>query len=1379
MFPTGRLLVISVLLAALAASAQTTPAADDRHRAADLMAAGLKLFGRGTPETLQAAALDYQEAADLWRKLGDDPKRLEALVSLATVHFNLHETGEASAVLNQALDLARATGNRVGEGTVLASLALLHHNLGDQRQAIDELAQVRRICQELGDKNAELQATGSQGFWLEAAKDYPAAIEAYERGLALSRETSNRKAEALMLLRLAQVHEILPQQDTPEKGRQEAWEKAAELFVQVVPLLQANADRLNEANAWWGLGTVNERLGRIDQARDAYLKALPLLPDLKNSEAEGQILLSLASDENKLQQVENAIKHYEQALPLLASANDASDQYKGEIGLGTAREALGQNAKALEAYQAAVTVAHATGDKSAEGTTHLRIGLLQFNAHALNEAFTAYGEAGKLFEAIGDRQSQALALAGMASVYRRLGEYKKQLECSQRELALLQNGNDRFKANALMAVADGYIALHESRKALEYLDQARTLNEQNPAAKAWVLMELGEVYYGMGDQKKALQVQNEALDIERSLRNPAAEAKVQNDLGLTYSAMGERTKARNAFQDVLKDAKARTDIQQQSAALSNLARLHQDFGDDKEAKQYYDESLALARQDGNGEQEAATLTGLGMLYHSLGEEQKAIDTLNEALAKRRSIGDRHGEAVTLNSFAIVYSDTGETQKALEAANSAQSIFRELGDTPEIAHGQQTLGSIYQSLGLYERAKSCFEQALETRKQLGDEGGEAVTLNSLGVLAQYQRGPNEALTQAEGREALAPFEESLLRAEKLGNRIAQARLLTNMALVLTDAAELPEAREKLDRSLQIARETGDVDSEALALHNLGFVYSRLGNPDQALAYYRQALDLWRQIRDEIAAARVLSLMAKTEREQGKLKLALDHVNEAIRLNESLRSKLASQEWRASYLATAGNPYETKIGLLMQLHREQPGRGYDAQALETSERARARSLLELLAESRTAIRQGVDPEVLEQERSIERSLNAKASELRKLDPSSEDGRTLEREIEDLTAKHESTEAQIRLKSPAYAALTQPRPLTLGTIQQEVLDADTLLLEYSLGEDRSYLWAVTPTSLWSYELPKRSQIKADASDYFYLLAQNSLNRADLDEKEASLSDALLGRVAAELKGKRLVIVSDGELAAVPFAALPTPSGSRPLIADHEIVIEPSASAVAILRHETMDRKIPPKDIAVIADPVFGESLPSLKHTRDEANGILGLTTPERSMALMDLKASKAAVQDPDLANYRVVHFATHSFLDSVHPGLSYLALSFYDENRQPVDGFLRLNEIFNLRLPVQLVVLSACQTGQGKLVKGEGLVGLTRGFMYAGAASLTVSLWEVDDDATAQLMIRFYKGLLGSDHLHPAAALRAAQLSVMKEDRWGHPYYWAPFIVEGDWR
>src|SRR5208283_4489616 len=230
---------------------------------------------------------------------------------------------------------------------------------------------------------------------------------------------------------------------------------------------------------------------------------------------------------------------------------------------------------------------------------------------------------------------------------------------------------------------------------------------------------------------------------------------------------------------------------------------------------------------------------------------------------------------------------------------------------------------------------------------------------------------------------------------------------------------------------------------------------------------------------------------------------------------------------------GKSYELKIAILMQLDQQHKGEGYDARALETSERARARSLLDLLAESRANIRQGVDPQLLAQEQSIKQSLNAKALQLRKLtlsDPQSGDLERLKREIEDLTSAYEAVEARIRARSPAYAALTQPQPLTLEESQRE-LDPDTLLLEYALGQEHSYLWAVTPASLFSYELPKRETIETAAAAFHRRLRQVA-NPEGLEEASAQLSDILLGPVASELKNNRLVIVSDGLLQQfVPF--------------------------------------------------------------------------------------------------------------------------------------------------------------------------------------------------------------------------------------------------------
>jgi CHAT domain-containing protein len=192
----------------------------------------------------------------------------------------------------------------------------------------------------------------------------------------------------------------------------------------------------------------------------------------------------------------------------------------------------------------------------------------------------------------------------------------------------------------------------------------------------------------------------------------------------------------------------------------------------------------------------------------------------------------------------------------------------------------------------------------------------------------------------------------------------------------------------------------------------------------------------------------------------------------------------------------------------------------------------------------------------------------------------------------------------------------------------------------------------------------------------------------------------------------------------------------------------------------------------------LARLLMTRDEAEAILSVTPRNGGLAALDFRANRATATSDELSDYRIVHFATHGLLDSEHPELSGLALSLVDEQGRSQDGFLRLHEIFNLRLPVELVVLSACQTGLGKEVKGEGLVGLTRGFMYAGASRVVASLWQVNDAATAELMKRFYRRML-QDGMRPAAALRAAQIEMWKKPQWQSPFYWSGFALQGEWK
>ncbi|MEG4166708.1 CHAT domain-containing protein [Microcoleus sp. S13_C3] len=419
-----------------------------------------------------------------------------------------------------------------------------------------------------------------------------------------------------------------------------------------------------------------------------------------------------------------------------------------------------------------------------------------------------------------------------------------------------------------------------------------------------------------------------------------------------------------------------------------------------------------------------------------------------------------------------------------------------------------------------------------------------------------------------------------------------------------------------------------------------------------------------------------------------------------------------------------------------------------------------------------------------------------------------------------EYQQIQTGIRSASPRYAALTQPQPLTLPEIQKQILDENTILLQYSLGEARSYLWVVTSTGLTSYELPKRADIETAA--VAFRTAVTSPTQRDMPQKvaeaSANLSQLILQPAAAQLANKRLLIVPDGVLHYTPFPALTLPQTQGqninvPLIAEHEIITLPSASSLAILRQNYADRKPPGQTLAILADPVFSPDDERIKgkitqattdkleannlglnrslrasdlgwppkrllFTRQEAQTISSLFPSASSRQIFDFDASRTTATDGNLVNYQIIHLATHGLANSKNPELSGIVMSMVDDKGNLVNGFLRLTDIFNLKLSANLVVLSACQSGMGQNVKGEGMVGLTRGFMYAGAQRVAVSLWSVDDEGTAVLMQKFYQKML-QQKLAPAAALRAAQIEMMQQEKWKSPYYWAAFTLQGEWK
>lgn len=856
----------------------------------------------------------------------------------------------------------------------------------------------------------------------------------------------------------------------------------------------------------------------------------------------------------------------------------------------------------------------------------------------------------------------------------------------------------------------------------------------------------------------------------------------------------------------------------------------------RQALEHFDQALVIAHALGDKFRQGRALQRTAMAYVELDQWEKALQVSEESLRLYQATGDKNNEANMLRYAGDIYDHLGEWEKALQTSGEALKIYQATHDQNNEAEILRKIGTIYNNLGEFEKAREYIWPVVRISQALKDRDGEAKALESIGYTYHLQEEPQKVLEY---------YLEALRIWQDLKNRRKEAAIQSFIAGEYARAGERQKAVTHAAQALQLIQGAGNKTTEATVLINIGHAYYTLAEFEKALGFYEEPLRYWELTANRRNEAITHSHIAAALRDLGRLDEAKAHIEKAIALLEFIREQASSAETQTSLVANFFLFYELYIDVLMRLHAAHPQAGNDLTALAFTEKVKLRSLVALLAQARVNLSEGIDSALLERKRNIDARITAQLDDMAKRlkgGYTNEQRKLAERKLDALKSEQRRVQAEVVARSSRYASLTAPQPLDIKELQQQVLDDNSILLEFELGKDRSYLWAVTRDKVLSYQLPPKEKIEAQARRVYELLTARQPApkltvgqqrkrevAADLQYKTEArvLSTMLLAPVAAQLGSKRLVIVADGALQYVPFAVLPSPTQTagepRPLILDHEIVNLPSASVLAALRRELVDRKPAAKTVAILADPVFeandarvklsldahkssdgvqdqvlnasadaavkrallsvrgGEgnlNLRRLLFSREEAEAIISLTSKQSNLEALDFRANRKLAMSDELSRYRIVHFSTHGLLDSHHPELSGLVLSLVDEAGRPQDGFLRLHEIYTLKLNADLVVLSACQTGLGQEVRGEGLIGLVRGFMYAGAPRVMASMWEVDDAATAELMKLFYKSVL-QEKLTPAAALRAAQIKMLTKRHWQAPYYWGAFMLQGEWR
>ncbi len=896
-------------------------------------------------------------------------------------------------------------------------------------------------------------------------------------------------------------------------------------------------------------------------------------------------------------------------------------------------------------------------------------------------------------------------------------------------------------------------------------------------------------------------------------RSKAAAMSVFSQAKAHYSERSYR-RAAEGFEEARAAWMRVGDRSWQAESLLRLGQAKAKLKEWEAAALHHQQAAELFRQIGDARWQAIALQNLGVCFYRLADLDRASSSFEAALPLRVAAKDRRGEAATLQALAQVYQVRDKKQQALDTYSRALELFERPGPRALVHHN---LGVLYLSLGRKERARNALQEAERAWAEAEDRRFEPTTINQLGEL--YRQSGELDL-------ALDYYRKALDLRQKLKDRAGEVTSLANIGLVYQARGDADQAQAFFLQALTVSSELRQPRIKGRVLFNLGELFLERDRVKEALESFENSLELFRSADAPTGEAKALVGLARTEHRQGDLSAALKKSKAALNIFESIRPRTVSLESRASFFATVQDHFDFHISLLMKLHRQDSTAGYDAQALMAGERARARSLLDLLVESGAKIRSQADPELLQRERDLQQQLNDSERKRYGLQRDSRLQKTnlekLGKDIDRALQQLEEVRGRIRAQHSRYAALTQL--LSLAELQSQILDDETLLLEYRLGTASSFLWVLSSHSLDSYELPRRDEIESVALKAYALLLKSHRR-----EHQAATRNILckLGRMLLPpedllLAGKRLLIVADGALQFIPFAALARPDGQEnpcgslpPLVVGHEIIHLSSASALAILRRQLKGRPPAARSVAVMADPVFSiddprlltalgsppgpsspalgpeialdraqsadTDLPSFKRLRfsgQEARAILALSTEGEYLRALDFDASKDSVLRGALADYNIVHFATHGILNNKYPELSGIVLSLFDRNGRARDGFLRAHEIYNLELSADLVVLSACGTALGKVVRGEGLLSLTRGFMYAGAARVMVSLWNVNDQSTAELMTRFYQGTFERS-LPPATSLREAQISMLANDRNAAPYYWAGFVIQGEWR
>jgi CHAT domain-containing protein/uncharacterized protein HemY len=946
------------------------------------------------------------------------------------------------------------------------------------------------------------------------------------------------------------------------------------------------------------------------------------------------------------------------------------------------------------------------------------------------------------------------------------------------------------------------------------------------------LLDAGRHAFLTNQNNQAAMLYEQALAKARELKDAKGEVEALRGQGNVYSSTHQTQQALDCYHQSATLAHTVGDMQAEAFAFSGIGSVYTDLGQMQSALEAYQQELQIDRAVGDRALEAEIQIDVGLVYAGNGQPQKALEYYQQARSLAQSIGDKHEEAHALVNIGFVNLNIDRIQQAMEAYQQLLPLSITLHDREFEVDALSNIGNSYYFINQPQRALEYYQRALPIHRELGFKGGEGGMLVNIGVAYA-------AIGQTQS--ALDSYLQALPILRAAGVRQFEANALSDLGNLYMSTGQPQQALTYYKQALLLRQALNDKNEEGLALMDLGYVYLNTGRPQQAIEYFQQALtavkaNYFHQAlpyanagNHKSSQASVLKYMAEAEEKLHNLSSASLHYEQAVALAEQQRNDLGGFSEAKSHFLQAQLPlYYAALRNALTLH-------HDTTAFALAQKTKARVLLDLMTGGRVDLSHDLTQEERQQEQELrdqadflnrqmvrEGVVNAVGAQQRWV--------LLQQQLKQTEDRLQNLIDALYARHPALAAKRVARTASMQQVG-EALPDDTALLEYVITSSRQVTLFVvrhnkSRSALHVFLLPLDYGLLAQEAASFRAACADP--RRPFQTLGRSLYRTLLAPATAALQGvKRLVICPDQALWDIPFAALLIDHSTTLLAERFEIAYAYSATSLLAARSlRSLPHHSPAGSLLILANPEFGDvgrlgglkdlsgqnpfeissrpfdapsrpfdapsrqfmpsthTLPalvqgdhiaSLPGTRAEARALRSLFPT--AVIYTGMQAQEETVKR-DGGNYRYLHFATHSFCNDAVPMLSSIVLAIPFKGSRD-DGFLTARELSELNLNAELVTLSACNTARGEERSGEGVIGLSWALLVAGCPTQVVSQWSVSDASTATLMAHFYRGLKAGKG--KAASLRQAELTLLhgRDARYSHPYYWAPFVLIGDWR